>query len=70
MKEISFDHFKIAYALTSKGDLAKKLEYAFLLYDCDNSGTLDRNELRTVLTGMLDLLGKLQNSSSGQSLTT
>ena len=49
--------FKIAYALTSRGDLKKKLEYAFMLYDLDGSGYLNNNELKTVLGGMLDLLG-------------
>lgn len=44
-------------SLTSRGDLKKKLEYAFELYDADNNGYLDPNEIKTVLTGMFDLLG-------------
>ncbi len=48
---------KISYALTSRGDLKKKLEYAFALYDIDKNGYLDFNELEYVLKGMLDLLG-------------
>lgn len=47
----------LAYAITSRGDLKMKLEYAFVLYDSDESGYLDYNELKTVLTGMLDLIG-------------
>jgi Ca2+-binding EF-hand superfamily protein len=54
---INFNEFMVAYALTSRGDPVKKLEYAFSLYDTDGNGYLDRNELRTVLTAMLDLLG-------------
>jgi Ca2+-binding EF-hand superfamily protein len=52
--------------LTSKGDLNRKLEYAFDLYDADRNGYLDKNEVREVVTGMLDLLGadkKGQNSA-------
>lgn len=43
--------------MTSKGDLNRKLEYAFDLYDADRNGYLDRSEVREVVTGMLDLLG-------------
>jgi len=52
--------------LTSKGDLNRKLEYAFDLYDADRNGYLDKNEVREVVIGMLDLLGadkKGQNSA-------
>ncbi len=52
--------------MTSKGDLNRKLEYAFDLYDADRNGYLDKNEVREVVTGMLDLLGadkKGQNST-------
>ena len=34
------------------------MEYAFELYDADNSGYLDKNEVRSVIIGMLDLLGR------------
>ncbi len=54
---INFNEFLIAYAMTSRGDLRKRLEYAFVCYDTDNSGYLDYNELKSVLSGMLDLLG-------------
>ena len=47
----------ISFALTSRGDLKKKLEYAFALYDADGNGYLDSNEINDVITGMLDLLG-------------
>lgn len=47
---------KIAFALTSKGDLQKKLDFTFTLYDLDNNGTLTREEVKAVVVGMLDLL--------------
>ena len=43
--------------MTSRGDLKKKLEYAFELYDSDGNGYLDSTEVREVVKGMLDLLG-------------
>lgn len=63
---ILFVLFQISYSLTSRGDLRKKLEYGFALYDSDNNGYLDREELREVIVGMLDLLGadKKANNSA------
>ena len=49
--------------MTTRGDLKTKLEYAFNLYDADNSGYLDGEELREVIYGMLDLLGADKKSS-------
>ena len=43
--------------MTSRGDQAQKLNYAFELYDEDESGSLNRAELRAVIYGMLDMLG-------------
>jgi Ca2+-binding EF-hand superfamily protein len=56
---ITFCEFLIAYALTSRSDEKKKLEYAFELYDGDNNGYLDRKELKIVIYGMLDLIVNL-----------
>ena len=43
--------------MTSRGDPKKKLEYAFDMYDVENNGSLDQNELTIGINGMLDLLG-------------
>ncbi len=53
---MTFNEFLIGYAITSKGDLKQKLEYAFELYDADNNGFLTPNEVKEVVGGMLDLL--------------
>ena len=37
--------------------MTKKLEFAFDLYDQNRNGYLDRNEIRQVISGMLDLIG-------------
>ncbi len=47
---------QIGYAITSHGDRKKKLEYAFYLYDTDNKGYLNKNELKQVLEAMFHLL--------------
>ncbi|CAF0713663.1 unnamed protein product [Brachionus calyciflorus] len=54
---IDFSEFMISYSLTTRGDLKQKLNYAFSIYDADKNGYLDREELREVIFGMLDLLG-------------
>ena len=54
--------------MTSRGDPKKKLEYAFELYDADNSGYLDMNEVRSVITGMLDLLGADKRANNASQL--
>jgi Ca2+-binding EF-hand superfamily protein len=65
---ISFSEFLIGYSLTSKGDLKRKLEYAFELYDSDGNGYLDQKEIKEVITGMLDLLGAEKRSNNASQL--
>lgn len=43
--------------MTSRGDPRDKLDYAFDVYDTNNSGYLDKNELSKVIYAMLNLLG-------------
>jgi Ca2+-binding EF-hand superfamily protein len=52
---LTFNEFLIGYAITSKGDLKQKLEYAFELYDADNNGVLTPNEINEVVVGMLGI---------------
>ena len=42
--------------MTSKGDIKKKIEFTFDLYDQDESGDLDAIELRAGLSAMLRLV--------------
>ncbi len=67
---ITFNEFVIAFALTSRGDPAKKLDFAFDVYDSDNNGSLDSNELKTVLYGMLDMLGADRKSFDSKALAS
>ena len=54
---ITFNEFMLAYAMTCRGDPKMKLEYAFDLYDVDESGSLNKAELVGVIDAMLDMLG-------------
>ena len=54
---VTFNEFLIGYALTSRGDMRTKLQYAFELYDCDNNGYLNKGEVAQVISAMLDLYG-------------
>lgn len=65
---ITFNEFMLGFALTSRGDIKKKLEYAFMLYDADQNGYLDNNEIKEVIIGMLDLLGADKNTHNPQEL--
>jgi Ca2+-binding EF-hand superfamily protein len=50
------------------GDNTEKLGYAFELYDSDNNGTLDRQEIETVLYSMLDMLGASKTHTNMRAL--
>ena len=43
--------------MTSRGEPRDKLDYAFDVYDTNNSGYLGKDELSKVIYGMLNLLG-------------
>jgi len=42
--------------MTSRGDLTEKLSYAFDVYDIDQNGYIDLNELKSILLAMFSLM--------------
>ncbi|RNA04105.1 neuronal calcium sensor 2-like [Brachionus plicatilis] len=62
--KICFNEFLVAYSLTTEGEPKEKLEYAFDLYDVDENGSLTSEEVRSVIVGMLDLLGADKKTDS------
>ena len=54
--------FKKGYLLTSKGDKRKKLEILFNMYDLDNNGYIDKDEIKKVVKSCL----KLHNTELGE----
>jgi Ca2+-binding EF-hand superfamily protein len=48
---------KITYGFTTHGNVKEKLEYVFNLYDLDNNGYIEKDEVKPVLQGMFRLLG-------------
>ena len=66
---ISFGEFLITYALLTKGDTRTRLTYCFEMYDADNNGFIERDELIPVILGMYKLLdAKLKNPPSAEDL--
>jgi Ca2+-binding EF-hand superfamily protein len=59
---------KIKFEFEFKGDLKRKLEYAFQIYDDDGNGYLDKDEIKNVINGMLDLLGADKKMNDSQKL--
>ena len=52
---ISLREFFMIYALTSRGDLRRRLDYAFDLYDTNHDNALELDEVREVVYAMLEL---------------
>ena len=50
---VSLDEFMDLMLIIRGGDSEKKLKYAFLMHDADNSGTLSPSEIRLMLQAML-----------------
>lgn len=59
---ITLNEFLITYALTSRCDTRKKLEYAFNLYDFNRSNALDDDEVKEMIYGMLELFNPSEES--------
>lgn len=54
----------MAYALLSSGNLEKKIEYTFHLYDLDQNGYLDLDEVYRIVTRIFSLLNKSNHNES------
>lgn len=52
---ISLNEFLITFALFTKADPQRKLEYAFSIYDIDHTNSLDPNEVREIIYGILEI---------------
>ncbi len=46
---LDFNEFLIALSVNSPGDVRKKLEWAFSIYDIDGNGHIDRKEMRKII---------------------
>jgi len=55
---IDFGEFLIAISITAQQDPKKKLEWAFLMYDIDRNGYIDKKEMKKIMDAIYDLLGE------------
>ena len=60
----------IRYKFFYYRDSAQKLNFAFDVYDLDNNGYLDPTELKTVIFGMLDMLGADRKAFNTQTIAS
>lgn len=54
--------------MTSRGDQKAKLGYAFDLYDLDQNGFIDVDELNSIIYAMFGMLGTEKNKDHSYSL--
>jgi Ca2+-binding EF-hand superfamily protein len=60
---ITLKEFFLVYALTSQGEIRKRLEYAFELYDLNHDNALDLKEVSDVIYGTLELFPESPDAS-------
>lgn len=53
-----FTEFLLAISITAQGDIRKKLQMAFKIYDMDRNGKIDKKEMEKIITAIYDLLGE------------
>jgi Ca2+-binding EF-hand superfamily protein len=56
---LTFSEYLIAMAIMLNGSAEEKLRFAFNMIDRDNDGFIDRAELTTIVSAMLELLEKM-----------
>ena len=54
--QIHFSDLMIALSLTSRGDIRKKLSIAFKIYDIDQNGSIDKDEMEKIIDAFYELL--------------
>ena len=66
--EIKFAEFMLAISVTTPGMIKKKLNNAFIIYDIDQNGVVDRNEMEKIIAGIYELLDTDMQQHEGKKL--
>ena len=61
---VNFQDFIVGYQNIMRGDLKEKIEYAFRLYDSDNSGLLNGDKIRNFTDLMEEIFQDGKNNKS------
>lgn len=56
--KIDFIEYLIAISTTSSGNIRKKLQMGFKLYDTNGNGSIDRKEMHKLIEAIYDLTGE------------
>lgn len=64
---IEFKELMMVISVTTMGDMRKKLELAFVLYDLDRNGQIDKREMEKIVNAIYDLLDSSKNDSESSS---
>lgn len=68
---IEFKELMMVISVTTLGDVRKKLELAFVLYDLDRNGLIDKREMEKIVESIYDLLdSSAQNGGVGSSVAS
>lgn len=64
--EIEFNELMFSISLTTTGDVRKKINIAFRIYDIDHNGLIDKKELTKIIRAIYDL----SDGDDGRDLTS
>ena len=56
--EIDYIEYLIAISVISRGSIREKLRMSFEIFDLDKNGTIDQNEMKSLIEAIYDIIGE------------